>query len=535
MRLVVFAHLAWLGIGAAACGGADGGGEPVDGSIAAPDGAPPIDAFAPSEDASTHDAASDLSMDARGPDASDTGVDSGTFPPGELPAFPSAVGAAAFVEGFRGGRVLHVTTLDDDYENPPVGSYRWAITREFPRIIVFDVSGVIELSGWIYLDNANSNVYVAGQTSPGGIMIRGYSHYLFNLTEFVWRYVKFYGDPDRVRAPNDPRGARRPLMQFESPEGGIVDHCSFVFNENEAINFWGSNSIDAGSTTLQRSIVGEGNTGVLMGGDECSTRGGASSSIENLFVHIRHRTPNFTADVLGEAINNVVYNWRTRLSRVSCTAQANFYGNYYKTGSASFPGAPNRLNLVRDDDGADVYLDERYWNYMDSVVESDADERWQIFRAADSATNTESSPQPEVSAWLRDTPVELPGRRPTITSSEEAYERVLADVGANRYLRPDGSVNVVRDAKDAQYVSDVRNRENTNGRGSDYGNELGVFDFPTIERGERSRDHDTDGDGMPNVWERAQGLDENTPDDDQHTLHTGYTNIEVFLSGVDRD
>ena len=82
-------------------------------------------------------------------------------------AFPTAKGAGAYSVGGRGGQVIHVTTLDWDAP----GGLKEAIQTTGPRIIVFDVSGVIDATsqaGFSDIINGSEydNLTIAGQTAP---------------------------------------------------------------------------------------------------------------------------------------------------------------------------------------------------------------------------------------------------------------------------------------------------------------------------------------------------------------------------------
>ena len=107
-------------------------------------------------------------------------------------AFPTAEGFGKNATGGRGGIVYTVTNLNDDGE----GSFRKGIVKKEPRIIVFAVSGTIELKSKLAVNKGKGDLSILGQTAPGeGITIKG-SPFTIKADNVIVRYLRFrMGDP----------------------------------------------------------------------------------------------------------------------------------------------------------------------------------------------------------------------------------------------------------------------------------------------------------------------------------------------------
>src|SRR5687767_15113871 len=133
-------------------------------------------------------------------------------------AFDGAVGWAADTPGGRGGAILRVTSLAAD--GP--GSLRAALEAKGPRIIVFEVGGVIDL-GRATLSIDEPFLTIAGQTapSPGITIIRGGLD--IRTHDVIVRHIRIRTGVDG-QAPRS--GWEADALSTVGAYNVIVDHCS---------------------------------------------------------------------------------------------------------------------------------------------------------------------------------------------------------------------------------------------------------------------------------------------------------------------
>ena len=134
--------------------------------------------------------------------------------------------------------------------------------------------------------------------------------------------------------------------------------------------------------------------------------------------------------------------------------------------------------------------------------------------------------------------VPMPFEGVTTHTAQDAYEKVLAYAGASLH----------RDWVDEQMVNDTRkgiatstgsgntggiiNSQNDN---KPAGAAAGWSPWPDLVTDTSISVADTDGDGMPDYWEDANGLDKNTAADGNLTDAEGYTNLERYMNSLVAD
>ncbi len=410
-----------------------------------------------------------------------------------IPAFPGAEGAGAYTVGGRGGRVIEVTNLNDS--GP--GSLREAVTAEGPRIVVFRVAGLIALEEPIIV--RNPFLTLAGQTAPGGgICLRNYA-LAVATHDVVIRYL-------RSRC-GDQGGRQEDCLDLtHGARNVILDHCSASWSIDEVLSLAGNVS----DVTVQWCLIAESldNSKHPKGPHGCGSLVRANGKVtlhHNLWAHNRTRNvrlgdnydrPPYPA---FDFRNNVIYDYGQTCSGITQGRfTVNYVANYLRPGPSSTASHAITVNSPSE---MRFYIHGNIFDGNKTLTEDNA----QFFNAV----KIQGQRQVEIVTQ----PFDMPSVR--TSSAQEAYEAVLAGVGASR---------PVRDAVDARIVREVRDRT-----GSVIDSQSQVGGWPEYRLAPPAPDSDHD--GMPDAWEQVHGLDAHDPADGSSDRDgDGYTNVEEFLN-----
>jgi len=488
----------------------------------------------------------------------------------QAPAFPGAEGHGRYVTGGRGGEVRHVTTLED---NTNKGSLRWAVSGSAKKIVVFDVAGIISLNKELVIGD---NTTIAGQTAPEpGITVRYYT-----VRPGANNIIRFL----RIRRGEEKDVNDGADATWQREKTGIVwDHCSFSWSIDEIASFYDNRNFTMQWCTLGEALAnpghskGEHSYGGIWGGKGASFH-------HNFLCHMQNRVPRFCGarygwngydrtkysnPVQAEIVdfrNCVMYNWGNGNGCYGGTGggNINIVNNYYKAG----PGTANKTRVTQvsvatsSNASGSSYMGycARYYingNYVTAAGSKAENYDWQgvIYDNGTSTINGEKYCKDakhlygENETYLQDAngvdciriKLEQPVETGEVTthSAQAAYEKVLSYCGASLF----------RDNVDARYMDEARNGTTTytgsatkTGDGKTIQHRPGIIDY-VRDQGEyvlatatRDASWDTDQDGMPDVWENANGLDPNNSADAKlFTLDAEkqwYSNLEVYLNSI---
>ncbi len=462
----------------------------------------------------------------------------------KTPAFPGAEGFGRYTTGGRGGAVYHVTNLNDS----GTGSLRWAVEQTGPRTIVFDVSGTIHLESALPVNNGL--LTIAGQTAPGdGICVADYPMSI-NANNVIVRYMRFRLGNKYVTLDGADGWDGFGALDHKNL---LIDHCSVSWSIDECLSVCGCEN-----ATVQWCIVAQSlrESGHSKGAHGYGGNWGGSgvSFHHNLMAHHESRTPRLgpryttQTDERMDMRNNVIYNWAGNGCYGGEAMNVNIVGNYYKPGPAT-----NSLSTTKQKRIASVGIrtNEYIANYpayeptlhqwgtyyvVDNVNSKHSDvtsDNWTygMYNQILSSDNDNLYTDAVKTQIRRSAPVDF--ITTTTHSAATAYERVIAYAGASLH----------RDSFDDQIVSDTRNgaasytgsgcsagcvNSQDDNRPANAGSDWSAW--PVLNS--TTAPADTDGDGMPDAWESANGLNAADAADGAALAPDGYTNLEHYLNSL---
>ena len=508
----------------------------------------------------------------------------------QAPAFPGAEGHGRYVTGGRGGRVVHVTNLNDS----GTGSFREAV-KSGKRIIVFDVAGVIALKSDLKFAD---NITILGQTAPSpGITLRYYTVQPGNNN--IIRFLRIRrGEEKNINDGADATWQR-------NKTGIIFDHCSFSWSIDEVASFYDNNNFTMQWCTVAESLTNPGHSKGAHGYG--GIWGGKLASFHHNFVgHLMNRGPRFNGARYGwtgytsnkdydtykwenpvqaenvDFRNCVMYNAQGTCYGGPGGGQINIVNNYYKAGpsqglkgttqnglkvdvsTGKERGSQERITLVtvstssnsdknhpefyemtsryfingnttettkgsvtKNKDWKGVSYDKVTYTYNDEIYSADKKNLY-----GDAVEHKTISGKSCVKIKM-DAPA--PTGEVTTHSAAEALRKVLAYSGASLY-RDEIDARYMEEAKTgtAKYKGSITQSPGIIDKVADV-NGYTEANFGTATR---PADFDTDKDGIPDTWETANGLDPNDATDAlTYSLDSKgyYTNLEVYANSLVED
>ena len=418
-----------------------------------------------------------------------------------IPAFPGAEGAGQWARGGRGGKVLAVINLND--AGP--GSLRAALDTPGPRTVIFRVSGTIELTKGLRV--AHPYLTIAGQTAPGdGICLKGHELQIFNTDDIIVRHLRCRPG-DKTSQPGD-----LDAISLSDATDVIIDHCSATWSTDECLSVTRASD----RVTVQHCLIAEALTKHSYGSIIASDRG-AISYLHNLYANNIARNPRpggYQSEKGHESDpgpridfrNNVLYNWSYGPGYTGAADPAsseriamNYVGNYLKPGPDTTAADRARAFTIFEGGTAELFLDG-------NQLEPPQPIRFQ---------SELLTVRPGSTLILRATPIpfELPAEKLT---AREAYVQVLKSVGA---------VKPKRDAIDTGIIAGVRD-----GTGRQKLT-IATDAWPVLSG--KAPEPDSDGDGLPDAWEREHGLNEADAMDAARVAGPeGWTHLELWLNSL---
>jgi hypothetical protein len=466
------------------------------------------------------------------------------LPQADIPAFPGAEGGGAYSFGGRGGKVIVVTSLADS--GP--GTLREACEQGGARIVVFNVAGIIRLKTPLII--RAPYITIAGQSAPGdGVCVAGESVWI-NTHDVIIRFMRFRRGETWVGRRDDAIGG--------NPIGNImVDHVSASWGLDENMSMYRhmyndstgkamEEKLGTVNITIQNSIFSEALDtwnhafGSTLGGENCTF-------MRNLWADNAGRNPSIGWNGVFNFANNVVFNWVHRSTDGGdYKAMYNIINNYYKPGPLTPKDSPVGYRIIKPESGRSKlpYVVFGRLHVAGNIVEGNervTKDNWDGGVQIEGKDGNEMSLETAKTYFAKmkyDKP--LPMAKISILPTKEAYNYVLENVGATLPKRDPVDTRVIEQVRTGKinYLKDVKLPETQfehrrlpidsykQGIITDISQVGGYPEY----KGTPYKDSDKD--GMPDEWEKKNGLNPNDPSDASKYTDNSYTNIENYLNSL---
>ena len=451
----------------------------------------------------------------------------------KIPAFPGAEGGGAFTPGGRGGKIFVITSLEDSGQ----GTLRKALEAVGARTIVFNVAGIIQLKKPINI--RAPYVTIAGQTAPGdGICVAGES-ILIDTHDVIIRHMRFRRGATDVTRRDDALGGN-------AVGNIIIDHCSVSWGLDENISLYRHmfkanekskrDKLPTVNITIQNTISSEGlDTYNHAFG---STIGGLNSTFaRNLWANNISRNPSIGMYGSFNFVNNVLFNWWNRsIDGGDYRSMINIINNYFKPGPMTAGDKPISYRILKPETG---YLEPR--SYGRAYVSGNFVEGNETVTSNNWKGGVQIGDEEKLAYIKQEQPFEM--AHVSIMDAQKAYDFVLNNVGATLPKRDEVDNRVIKQVRTGEinYPDGLDNtigKEFVKRRLPDDSYKRGILTHPDQAGGypeyKGKPYKDSDGDGIPNKWEKKYGLNHKDAFDANLDLNgDGYTNIEAYFNNID--
>lgn len=242
-------------------------------------------------------------------------------------AFPGAEGFGRIADIYSSyePKILVVDNLTDDNigdEQTGRGSFRWCVTRPYPRHVLIEISGDNILTERLKIEHPY--LYIAGQTAPGeGFAVHNFPIEINTHDVIVQNLIVRVGD----RTDGSPPQGRGCFAINKGAYNVMIDHCSLSWSIDENISTWWTDgyepvhnvsvtncfitwALNCAKDSVQHPDPSHCHSKNIFAG-----HGSENISFDKNYIAFSNdRNPLFQGGVIGEIINNLIYDCKNNVS-----------------------------------------------------------------------------------------------------------------------------------------------------------------------------------------------------------------------------